>query len=99
MNQQLQQTIQALSGGVAGVDAQTAVSNVTSWHGTLDGVPGAESVTSMLAQLKSALEGGDLAGAAAMLPDLGSETSKLASAAPAEDQEGLRQLGSALGGK
>ncbi len=98
MNQQLQQTIQALSGGVQGVDAQTAVSNVSSWHSTLDGVPGAESVTSLLAQLKGALEGGDLEGAAGMLPALGRETDKLASAAPAEDQEGLRQLASALGG-
>jgi hypothetical protein len=99
MNQQLQQTIQALSGGVQGVDAQTALGNVSSWHSTLDGVPGAEKVTSMLAQLKGALESGDLQTAASMLPTLGNETAQLASAAPAEDQEGLRQLAAALRGQ
>ena len=98
MNQQLQQTIQALSGGVQGVDAQTAISNVSSWHSTLDGVPGAESVTSQLAQLKTALESGNLQAAADLLPSLGRETGQLADVAPAEDQEGLRQLASTLGG-
>ncbi|SEI99988.1 hypothetical protein SAMN04488058_10360 [Deinococcus reticulitermitis] len=98
MNQQLQQTLQALSGGLQGVDPSAAVSNVGSWHQTLDGVPGAETLVSHLAQLKAALEGGDLEGAAALLPGLGSETEKLAAAAPAEDQDGLRQLASALKG-
>jgi hypothetical protein len=98
MNEQLQQTLQALQGGLTGIDASTAASNVTSWHQTLDGVPGAETLVSHLAQLKSCLESGDLPGAAALLPGLGSETEKLASAAPAADQDGLHQLAAALKG-
>jgi hypothetical protein len=98
MNEQLQQTLQALKGGLTGIDASTAASNVTGWHKTLDGVPGAETLVGHLASLKSALESGDLPGAAALLPGLGSETEKLASAAPAADQDGLRQLASALKG-
>ncbi|PNY81512.1 hypothetical protein [Deinococcus koreensis] len=98
MNQQLQQTIQALSGGIQGVDPSTAISNVTSWHQTLDGVPGAETVVDHLASLKSALESGDLEGAAAILPDLGAATEDLSGAAPAADQDGLRQLAAALQG-
>ncbi|GHF50763.1 hypothetical protein HNQ07_002974 [Deinococcus metalli] len=98
MNQQLQQTIDALSGGLQGVPASAAVANVTSWHQTLDGVPGAETVVEHLASLKSALESGDLEGAAALLPDLGAATESLAPDAPEADQAGLRQLAAALQG-
>lgn len=98
MNQQLQQTIEALSGGIQSVDASAAVANVTSWHKTLDGVPGAETIVEHLASLKAALEGGDLEGAAALLPDLGAATEDISSAAPAADQDGLRQLAAALQG-
>ncbi|GGK94575.1 hypothetical protein [Deinococcus radiotolerans] len=98
MNQQLQQTIAALSGGLQGVPADAAVENVTTWHQTLDGVPGAETVVEHLASLKAALEQGDLEGAAALLPDLGAATEALAPAAPEADQDGLRQLAAALQG-
>ena len=98
MNQQLQQTIAALSGGLQGVPADAAIANVTTWHQTLDGVPGAETVVEHLASLKSALESGDLEGAAALLPDLGAATERLAPAAPEDDQDGLRQLASARQG-
>ena len=98
MNEQLQQTLDALKGGLTGLDASSAVSNVSGWHQTLDGVPGAETLVSHLAQLQTALKAGDLAGAAALLPGLGSETEKLAAAAPAADQAGLQQLAAALKG-
>lgn len=98
MNEQLKQTIDALSAGLQGVPASAAVANVTSWHQTLDGVPGAETVVEHLASLKAALESGDLAGAAALLPNLGAATESLAPAAPAADQDGLRQLAAALQG-
>ena len=98
MNEQLQQTIDALSGGLQSVPASAAVANVTSWHQTLDGVPGAETVVDHLASLKSALESGDLEGAAALLPDLGAATESLAPDAPAADRDGLRQLAAALQG-
>ncbi|PTA68667.1 hypothetical protein [Deinococcus arcticus] len=98
MNQQLQQTLQALSGGLQGVPASAAVQNVTAWHETLEGVPGAEIVVEHLASLKSALESGDLEGAAALLPDLGAATESLAADAPEADQDGLRQLATALQG-
>ncbi|GHG32671.1 hypothetical protein GCM10017784_27800 [Deinococcus indicus] len=98
MNEQLQQTIDALSGGLQGVPASAAVANVTSWHQTLDGVPGAETIVEHLESLKAALESGDLEGAAALLPDLGAATESIAADAPAADQDGLRQLAAALQG-
>ena len=98
MNSQLQSTIQALSGGLTNVDADTAVSNVTSWHSTLSGAAGAENVVAGLAELKAALEGGDLEGDDDLLPNLGSEVEAIVSAAPAEDQDGLRQLAELLQG-
>ena len=98
MNEQLQQTLQALSGGLGGIDANAAASNVGGWHKTLDGVPGAETLVGHLAKLQDALKSGDLSGAAALLPGLGSETEKLASAAPAADKDGLHQLAAALKG-
>ncbi|WP_420595767.1 hypothetical protein [Deinococcus sp.] len=98
MNDLLSKTLQAAQGGVANIPADAALSNVTSWHSTLNGVPGAESVTSNLAKLKTALEGGDLQGAAGILPSLGSDTEKLASAAPDADKDGLKQLAAALKG-
>lgn len=96
MNEQLQQTLKALGGGLSGVDASTASSNVASWHSALSGVPGAETLVSHLASLKSSLDSGDLQGAAGLLSGIGSETEKLAASAPAADQDGLRQLASAL---
>ncbi|MGY2894721.1 hypothetical protein [Deinococcus sp. UYEF24] len=98
MNEQLQQTLTALGGGLTGVDASTAASNVGGWHKTLDGVPGAETLVSHLAKLQEALKSGDLAGAAALLPGLGSETEKLAASAPEADKAGLHQLAAALKG-
>ena len=98
MNEQLQQTLTALKGGITGLDASTAASNVSGWHKTLDGVPGAETLVGHLAKLQEALKSGDLAGAAALLPGLGSETEKLASGAPAVDKDGLHQLATALKG-
>lgn len=98
MNEQLQQTLSALQGGITSVDPSTAASNVSSWHQTLNGVPGAETLCNHLAQLKTALESGDLQGAASILPGLGSETQKLAASAPAADQQGLQQLAAALQG-
>lgn len=100
MNEQLSGTLKAATaaGGVTKIDASTAVSNVTSWHSALNGVPGAETLVSHLAKLKAALESGDLAGAAGILPGLGSETEKLAAAAPDADKEGLKTLAAALKG-
>lgn len=98
MNEQLQQTLSALGGGITSVDASTAASNVGGWHKTLDGVPGAETLVGHLAKLQDALKSGDLQGAAALLPGLGSETEKLAASAPEADQAGLKQLASALKG-
>ncbi|MFC4454685.1 hypothetical protein [Deinococcus sonorensis] len=98
MNEQLQQTLNALQGGVTSLDASTAASNVSSWHQTLNGVPGAETLVSHLGRLQEALTSGDLQGAAALLPGLSSETERLASSAPAADQDGLRQLAAALRG-
>lgn len=99
MNEQLQQTIQALQGGVTSLDANTAVSNISSWEDTLGGLSGGETLTSQLAQLRSALESGDLDAAADLLPGVASETESLADAAPAADQDGLRQLASLLRGQ
>ncbi|KQR27786.1 hypothetical protein [Deinococcus sp. Leaf326] len=98
MNSQLQSTIQALSGGLTTVDADTAVSNVSSWHSALSGAAGAENVVAGLAELKAALESGNLEEAANLLPNLGSEVEAIVSAAPAEDQAGLRQLAGILKG-
>ncbi len=98
MNEQLQQTLTALQGGLGSVDAATAASNVGGWHQTLNGVPGAETLVSHLADLQQALTSGDLQGAAALLPGLGSETEKLAASAPEADKAGLQQLAAALKG-
>ncbi|WP_425144987.1 hypothetical protein [Deinococcus sp.] len=98
MNEQLQQTLQALSGGLTSLDASTAASNVGGWHQTLSGVPGAETLVGHLEKLQTALKSGDLAGAAALLPGLGSETEKLAAHAPEADKAGLHQLATALKG-
>ncbi|AZI42016.1 hypothetical protein EHF33_04000 [Deinococcus psychrotolerans] len=98
MNEQLSQTLQAAKDGVASIPAAAAVSNVTSWHSALSGVPGAETLVDHLAKLKSALESGKLDEAAKILPGLGSETEKLAAAAPAADKDGLMQLAKALKG-
>jgi hypothetical protein len=98
MNEQLQQTIQALQGGVTNLDADTAVSNISSWEDTLGGLSGGDMLTDQLAQLRSALESGDLDSAADMLPGIASQTEGLADAAPAADQDGLRQLASLLRG-
>ena len=38
MNEQLQQTLTALKGGITGVDASAAASNVGGWHKTLPGL-------------------------------------------------------------
>ena len=98
MNDTLSATLQAAQGGVTNIPADAALSNVTTWHNTLNGVPGAEMVVSNLAKLKAALEAGNLQEAAGILPNLGSETEKLASAAPDADKDGLRQLAAALKG-
>ncbi|WP_216321394.1 hypothetical protein [Deinococcus aestuarii] len=98
MNEQLQQTLQALQGGITDVDPSAAASVVMDWHQTLSGVPGAETLVDQLAELQGALSSGDLDQAAGLLPGLGRETERLASAAPAEDQDGLRQLAAALQG-
>jgi len=98
MNEQLQQTLSALGGGITSVDASTAASNVSGWHKTLDGVPGAETLVSHLSKLHDALNSGDLQSAAALLPGLSSETEKLAASAPEADQAGLKQLAQALKG-
>ncbi|MDL2344189.1 hypothetical protein QOL99_08490 [Deinococcus sp. MIMF12] len=96
MNDQLQQTLQALQGGVTSVDAGAAVSNISAWEQTLGGASGAGGITGQLSQLRSMLEGGDLDGAAALLPGLADATEQAASSAPAADQDGLRQLASLL---
>lgn len=98
MNEQLQQTIQALQGGITNVDPGTAVSNVSSWEQTLGGVPGGEAISGQLSQLRSMLESGDLDGAAAMLPSLADATESVAGNAPSADQQGLRQLAGLLRG-
>ena len=98
MNEQLSATLQAAQGGVTSIPAEAALSNVSSWHAALNGVPGAETLVDHLAQLKAALESGDLSKAAGLLPGLGSETEKLASAAPDADKDGLMQLAAALKG-
>jgi len=98
MNEQLSQTLQAAQGGVTNLPADAALSNVSSWHSALNGVPGTETLVDHLAKLKSALESGNLQEAAGILPGLGSETEKLASAAPDADKDGLRQLAAALKG-
>ncbi|AWN23906.1 hypothetical protein DKM44_12255 [Deinococcus irradiatisoli] len=98
MNEQLSATLQAAQGGVANIPADAAITNVTTWHSALSGVPGAETLVDHLAQLKSALESGNLQQAAGLLPGLGSETEKLAQNAPEADKEGLRQLAAALKG-
>ena len=94
MNEQLQQTLQALQGGVTGLDAGTAVSNISAWEQTLGGAGGA--LTGQLSSLRSMLESGDLDGAAAMLPSIADATEQAAQMAPAADQDGLRQLASLL---
>lgn len=98
MNSQLRSTIQALSGGLSSVDADTAVSNVSTWQGALSGAPGAENVVAGLGELQVALENGDLEGAADLLPNLGREVEALIPDAPEADQEGLRQLADLLQG-
>lgn len=100
MNEQLQATLDAVgdAGGVTSLDPSAAAQNVGSWHSTLDGVAGAETLVSHLADLKAALESGDLEGAPALLSGLASETENLASMAPEADQAGLRQLAAALRG-
>lgn len=98
MNEQLQQTLQALQGGITDVDPGAAATVVMDWHQTLSGVPGAETLVDQLAELQGALSSGDLEQAASLLPGLGRETERLVDVAPAEDQDGLRQLASALQG-
>ncbi|WP_104989789.1 hypothetical protein [Deinococcus sp. NW-56] len=96
MNEQLQQTLQALQGGVTGLDAGSAIRNISAWEQTLGGAAGASGLTSQLASLRSMLESGDTDGAAALLPSLADATEQAAQMAPAADQDGLRQLASML---
>lgn len=53
MNEQLQQTIQALQGGVTNVDANSAISNVSSWQNTLGGAQGADTLVGQRARRRS----------------------------------------------
>lgn len=98
MNEQLQQTLGALQGGLTDIDPATAASNVRSWVNTLQGasVPGAENLTADLSDLADRLESGDLEGVGGLLARIGQATNSAASAAPQADQDGLRQLGSTL---
>lgn len=97
MNEQLQQTLQALGGGVTNADPSAAATTVLDWQQTLTGVPGAEALVGHLSELQGALSSGNLESAAALLPALADETEGLAAAAPAgEDQQGLRQLAALL---
>lgn len=98
MNEQLQQTIQALQGGLTNVDPGAAISNVSSWEQTLGGMSGGEAIGAQLSQLRSMLESGDLDGAAALLPSLADATERVAGRAPDADQQGLRQLAGLLRG-
>lgn len=98
MNRQLQDTLQALSGGLADVDPQTAISNVATWQGALSSLPGGENLVAGLGELQIALENGDLEAAADLLPDLGGEVESLIADAPEDDQAGLRQLADLLQG-
>lgn len=98
MNEQLQQTLQALQGGVTGVDPSAAATNVLNWQQTLSGMPGAEALVGHLSELQGILSSGDLQAAATLLPALADETERLAATAPAQDQEGLRRLAALLRG-
>ena len=97
-NEQLQQTIQVLSGGVTNADPSAAATTVLDWQQTLTGIPGAEALVGQLSELQGALSSGDLDSVAALLPALADATENLASAAPAEDQDGLRRLAALLRG-
>ena len=98
MNEQLQQTLDAASGGLTSIDPTAAASNVRNWASTLQGagVPGGESLVSDLSTLADRLESGNLDGVGSLLARIGQVTNSLADSAPAADSEGLRQLGQAL---
>ncbi|BDP42799.1 hypothetical protein DAETH_27680 [Deinococcus aetherius] len=98
MNEQLRQTLQALGGGVTNVDPSAAATVALDWQQTLTDVPGAATLADHLAQLQGVLSSGDLEEAARLLPALADETERLAANAPAEDQDGLRQLAALLRG-
>ncbi|WP_027481791.1 hypothetical protein [Deinococcus pimensis] len=98
MNQKLQQTLDAASGGLTSIDPQAAASNVRNWVSTLQGsnVPGGDDLVSDLSTLADRLESGNLDGVGSLLARIGQTTNSLADNAPAEDADGLRQLGQAL---
>lgn len=99
MNDQLKQTLTALSGGRESLDLTAARQNVGDWQQTLAGLPGGEVLAARLADLGAALEREDLEAVSALLPEVGKLTEKITPAAPLQDQTGLLRLAALLKGR
>ena len=91
-------TIDALKGGVSKIPASAALANIDSWHTTLNGVPGAETICADLASLKRHLQATppDSKALASLLGKIGQETTKLAAGAKGDDAPKLKELGTML---
>ena len=95
----LDETLNALQGGLSSVSPSAAVANIDSWHKTLSGA-GLTDIAADLAELKGLLTSGHLDGKAIgkVLSSLGHKTTASASGAPAADMSKLTQLGTVLSG-
>lgn len=98
-NPALDETLNALQGGLSAVSPSAAVANIDNWHKTLSGA-GLTDIAGDLADLKNLLTSGNLDGKAIgkVLSSLGQKTTASASSAPAADMSKLTQLGSVLSG-
>ena len=92
---QLDATLNALQGGLAGA-ASAAPGVIAGWIQTLQGNTALAGISGELQKLHDALTGGDLSHLGHSLSTLGEHTTKAASAATADSQDKLHQLGSAL---
>lgn len=96
----LQETIQALQGGLTALPAEAAVENIDGWREALAGSnnPLAREVYTDLGELKTELTSGSIDGerVGVLLVDMGIATQRLSISAEGETAAGLSQLGGLL---
>ncbi|SNC68399.1 hypothetical protein SAMN06265337_2295 [Hymenobacter gelipurpurascens] len=96
-NSQLNDTLQALGGGLSAA-APAAAGNIDSWISTLNGAgsPALSAISSELENLKTAIGSGDGSQISQSLKTLGEHTTKAAESATPDAKSQLQQLGQTL---
>ncbi|BDP40981.1 hypothetical protein DAETH_09500 [Deinococcus aetherius] len=96
MNNQLEETLALLSGGVENIDPNLAVTHLRSWQAAVGDHPRGEMLAVQLGKIAELLQAGRYTEAAASLPPLGAEVETVAQAAPEDVRPTLMRLAEVL---